>query len=539
MNVSSFQKRNLSFCASIVKGQRILNLSNTMPENYLQLAGDVVDELGRAENNQPLQFNEIQCRLLRQKLQETVTPLLSRVDMDSLPAEKAAIFQQCCQGGALLELYRIVKHAEAIIHGCSTQDWLKAAIKLANSYEAFVDIVFKLDWCTAVVGIVFSNAVRSELQHVGDNIDGFGEAECAFRMEEIRSMLQQPASQDRDSLRRRLTEMQEDRRDNNKQEIIAYLLKLVTNDPVNMGQTTIDLLPTIEQENLRQGTFLGCGAFGTVSEVEWLGHKVAQKVFECLDSVSFLLEANILAGLFHPHIVQIFGLSTGGRQSSIVMELMHGDLNKVIRSANRRMSTSRCRGEQIFQLRVALDIMLQIAEAMQYLHRKKITHRDLKSFNMLINPAQIPEIAKAGYMDVKVADFGTSKIVNATSTFSPQTMTGTRAWMAPEVMFEPDEDSSKMKYYPLKSDVYSYAITCYEILSGLTPFEQIPRAKLAEKVREGLRPSLPKSLPTSLSSLIECCWDGDARRRPSFSRISTELRHLKGIYLITGKYSCN
>jgi len=130
-----------------------------MPENYLQLAGDVVGALGRAENNQTLQFNEIQCRLLRQQLQETVTPLLSRVDMDSLPAEKQALFQQCCQAAALLELYRIVKHAEAIIHGYSTQDWLTAAIKLAHSFEAFVDIFFKLDWCTAVVGILFSNAL--------------------------------------------------------------------------------------------------------------------------------------------------------------------------------------------------------------------------------------------------------------------------------------------------------------------------------------------------------------------------------------------
>jgi serine/threonine protein kinase len=219
--------------------------------------------------------------------------------------------------------------------------------------------------------------------------------------------------------------------------------------------------------------------------------------------------------------------------------LEHGDIRHAIDALKGDTSTSYHR-EQSLELRFALDIMLQMAEAMQYLHRKKITHRDLKSLNMLINPAQIPEIAEAGYMDVKLADFGTSKIVTSTTTMSPQTTDiGSRLWMAPEVWYQPEKDSTKLKYYPLKSDVYSYAMTCYEILSGLTPFEQIPRAKLAEKVREGLRPSLPKSLPTSLSSLIECCWDGDARRRPSFSRISTELRHLKGIYLITGKYSCN
>lgn len=121
---------------------------------------------------------------------------------------------------------------------------------MANSFEAFVDIFFKLDWCTAVVGIVFSNALTNQLQHAGDHIDGFGEAECTFKMEEIRSMLHQPASQDRDSLRSRLTEMQEDTGAPNKQDIVAYVLKLVTTDPVNTEQTTLHVLPTIKQEHL-------------------------------------------------------------------------------------------------------------------------------------------------------------------------------------------------------------------------------------------------------------------------------------------------
>jgi serine/threonine protein kinase len=155
---------------------------------------------------------------------------------------------------------------------------------------------------------------------------------------------------------------------------------------------------------------------------------------------------------------------------------------------------------------------------------------------MLINPAQIPEIAKAAYMDVKVSDFGISKIINATTTISPRTlMIGTTGWMAPEVMFESEEDSSKMKY-PLKSNVYGYAMMCYGNLWGRTPFQELCPSQLGKKVKAGLRPTLPKSPPTSLSSLIKYCWD--VGRRPSFSRISTELRHLKGIYMINGKYSC-
>ncbi len=316
-------------------------------------------------------------------------------------------------------------------------------------------------------------------------------------------------------------------------------MKLVTTDPANIERTTVDLLPTIEQENLRHLRPLGQGAYGDVAEVEWLGQKVAQKTFGHHLSRAFLVEANILAGLCHPNIVQIFGVYTCRRQCSIVMELMHGDLRNAIDSAFYQGISTSYHRKHSFALPVALDIMLQIAEAMQYLHRKKITHRDLKSTNLLINPAQIPEIAEAGYMDVKVADFGLSKIINATSTLSPLSRVGTTRWMAPEVMFEPAEDPIQTKYYPLKSDVYSYAMTCYEILSGRVPFQGDPQSTLRQKIRAGLRPSLPNSLPTCLSSLIECCWDGDVRRRPSFSRISTELRHLRGIYLISGKYSRN
>jgi len=159
-----------------------------------------------------------------------------------------------------------------------------------------------------VVDIVFSNAVTSELQQVGDNIEGFGEAECTRRMEEIRGMLKQPASQDRDSLRKRLTKMQQDTGAQNEQEIVAYLLTLLITDPANMERTTIDLLPTIKMRNLLRLRNLGRGSFGEVREVEWVGQKAAQKVFSGLDSRSFLVESNILAGLCHPNIVQIFGV---------------------------------------------------------------------------------------------------------------------------------------------------------------------------------------------------------------------------------------
>ncbi len=102
--------------------------------------------------------------------------------------------------------------------------------------------------------------------------------------------------------------MQQDTGAQNEQEIVAYLLTLLITGPANMERTTIDLLPTIKMRNLLRLRNLGRGSFGEVREVEWLGQKAAQKVFSGLDSRSFLVESNILAGLCHPNIVQIFGV---------------------------------------------------------------------------------------------------------------------------------------------------------------------------------------------------------------------------------------
>jgi hypothetical protein len=113
-----------------------------MPENYLHLARDEVDALDRANKNQPLQFNEIQCRILKQKLQETVTSLLSRVDKDSLPPEKQALFQQCCQGAALLETLPDSQACRGNHTAASPKTGLR---QQSNSFEAFVNIFFKLD----------------------------------------------------------------------------------------------------------------------------------------------------------------------------------------------------------------------------------------------------------------------------------------------------------------------------------------------------------------------------------------------------------
>jgi len=483
-------------------------------EDYLQLSRDVVKALAETEKTQVVQFNKGQCNFLKEKLLQTTRRIGE--DLDSLSCKELATFTQLCKA-ALQQLYRTVKDAEAIIHSCCTP---KATIELTNINEACAQALFKLDWCTAVC-LDCRLAVKASKfdQYVTKNIEGFGAVECKIKVEEIRNiLLRYHALDHRDSSET----MVEPQLSNNTQAVaqdsVASSSKLEISAPLNDERKTktLDLL-SIDPKELTWKKKIGSGGYGTVHEVSWKNERCARKDFKC--NSSWEHEVKILAGLSHPNVVQVFGHCIA-EKSSLVMELMQGNLNDHIEQ----------RGKSL-ELPVALDIMLQIAEGIQYLHEKRVAHRDLKSMNILINPLEILGMENAGYVQVKVTDFGLSKIKEASATYSMQTAnTGTTRWMAPELFEEPDPNKCR---YPFKADVYSYAITCFEILTAKSPFEEASNTEVRRKVMAGERPVLPVTLPMFLSSLIERCWDAEANRRPSFSEICAELRHFQGVIMIS------
>ena len=89
-----------------------------------------------------------------------------------------------------------------------------------------------------------------------------------------------------------------------------------------------------------------------------------------------------------------------------------------------------------------------------------------------------------------------------------------------------------MIWYDLKApDVYSFAMTCYEVVTGAVPLVDEanelgpPQARL--RVIAGLRPTLPSDLKSDLKVLIEECWDGKPEQRPTFSTICTRLQKIQ------------
>ena len=273
----------------------------------------------------------------------------------------------------------------------------------------------------------------------------------------------------------------------------------------------------IEPAQLKKRRLIGRGPSAEVYEATWLGCKYAVKTFKSISPSEVQRELKFLIELRHPSIVRLMGLSVHSEQRcSIVMEFMGGDLRERIEACMRKRKVGR---DDVvpFDVRDGVYIIRRIALGMAFLHSRGVIHRDLKALNVLV-----PE--QSGSIDVKITDFGVSHLIDSSE--RPTGVAGTGFWRAPE-MFQTGA-------YDLKAtDVYSFALTCYEVLTGREPLaDQVkeyggPAAMRSAVIGEGLRPILPSDLNPDLKLLIEDCWDGKPERRPTFSTICQKLQTIQ------------
>jgi len=419
--------------------------------------------------------------------------------------------------------------ADAIVKACSCEEsWLQAAVLYGDNRPAFQQLTHQLKSCVESFQEVTQSLFRSSEIDKPSNVVAVAihddEADEDFRadvenlMERLEELVKQACIVDKEKLD--LSSYLIEREKNRSRKI-----HLDPNGPAD-GLSDVPKFYEVDTKDIFHVDHIGRGAFGVVSKVRWLGLMCAQKLLE-LPKEAVLKEVCALVALNHPYIVQLLccklGCSSDKPMASLVMELMPMNLHDYILQQQKNPLSAQER------LPAAIDVMLQIAVGVEYLHGQAVVHRDLKSMNILVAPSTHEGLQREGYADIKLTDFGLAKMkVHEKFAFptvggsSKCANLGTPNWMAPEAMDIPESQRIDWR----KADTYSFGITCSEILLGNVPYCEV-EGRVRQKVKEGLRPVLPESCPLYLSDLLQRCWAKNPEERPSFEEIVHNLTQFK------------
>ncbi|RHZ85174.1 hypothetical protein Glove_71g130 [Diversispora epigaea] len=167
--------------------------------------------------------------------------------------------------------------------------------------------------------------------------------------------------------------------------------------------------------------------------------------------------------------------------------------------------------------RVKLLYLRDLARNFTEIHELNIIHQDFHPGNILAH--------NFDESDLYISDFGLSKLIGKNGeNLQKRTVFGVLPYIAPEVLCGEE--------YTKAADVYSFAITAYQIITGLPPYPNVPHDdELALKICNGLRPKIPFHTPKLITKLIMRSWDAQVIYRPTFDILHKVLKKCVNDYL--------
>ncbi|XP_072648888.1 serine/threonine-protein kinase Nek11 isoform X6 [Canis lupus baileyi] len=223
------------------------------------------------------------------------------------------------------------------------------------------------------------------------------------------------------------------------------------------------------------------------------------------ETVQANVEAQLLSKLDHPAIVKFYTSFVEQDNFCIITEYCEGrDLDCKIQEYKKAGKT--------FPESQIIEWFIQLLLGVDYIHERKILHRDLKSKNIFLKNNLL-----------KIGDFGVSRLLMGSCDLAT-TLTGTPHYMSPEAL--------KHQGYNTKSDIWSLACILYEMCCMNHAFTGSNFLSIVLKIVEGDAPSLPKQYPRELNAIMECMLNKSPSLRPSaieilkIPYIDEQLQHL-------------
>ncbi|KAL3536736.1 hypothetical protein ACH5RR_000102 [Cinchona calisaya] len=500
-----------------------------------------------------IKINQRQCSLLYDMINYAYKTIAEEMKQNLRFEEKSTKWKVL--ESPLRELLRVIREGELYVKQClETKDWWAKAISLYQNTDCVEFHVHNLLYCIPIV--IEAIEIAGEISG-GDHDDHqtqkkrllyslkyqkdcrdprifqwkFGKQYLVI--DDFCNRLLSVWDEDRWILLKKLEELKfSGKISSTKQEqrLTDLLLKnLNMSGPVEEKLSPCSTLIGSKDYQVRRR--LGSGS--QYKEIQWLGESFALRHFFG-DIEAHLPTISQELALSHPNIMHIFCAFTDEERKEcfIVMELMNRDLSCYIKEI------SGPRKRVPFSLPVAVDLMLQIARGMEYLHSKKIYHGDLNPSNILVKPKNINT---EGFLHAKVCAFGLPSSIGLTQkSQSNQNGQLPVIWYAPEVLAEQEQSGNgENSKYTEKADVYSFGMICFELLAGKVPFEDghLQGDKMSRNIRAGERPLFPSQSPKYLTKLTKKCWHTDPNQRPSFASICRILRYIKRFLLMNPEYS--
>jgi serine/threonine protein kinase len=262
----------------------------------------------------------------------------------------------------------------------------------------------------------------------------------------------------------------------------------------------------INYKDLRIEKEIGRGAFGQVFIGQWRMSRVAVKQLllrqdKMTDEqmAEFMGECELMMRLRpHKNVVLLLGVVIDPAQPLCLVTdyQANGSLHSLLKS------------DRAIGWEMTLRILEGVAAGMYHIHEEKILHRDLAARNVLLSES----------MDAMVADFGLSAQTTAGET-QETVFRGALKYMAPE--------SLRHNMFSTKSDVWSYGVLVWEVLTRAAPFADLQLQDAAQKIKKGLRLPMPVDCPAPLELILEQCWCQEPESRPSFDQFVAHFAKIR------------